>query len=126
MNFLHSYNLNPDSRFDQLTLINTFLTFAERRLCDVRGDPQPEPPGAGHGQHHHVRPGAPPQEVQGEERLRLRPLLHQRLTPLTTVTQEQEAKEHLSSACFKTLLLLMLFRAFLWCGGALHMEVMGA
>ena len=27
MNFLHSYNLNPDSRFNQLTLINTFLTF---------------------------------------------------------------------------------------------------
>ena len=82
-----------------------FVILAGRRLCHVRGDPQPEPSRAGHGQHHHVRPGAPPQEVQGQERLRL--ILHQRLT---TTAQEQEAKEQHSS------LTLLLPRAVLLLG----------
>ena len=85
--------------------VECIAILAGRRLCHVRGDPQPEPSRAGHGQHHHVRPGAPPQEVQGQERLRL--ILHQRLT---TTAQEQEAKEQHSS------LTLLLPRAVLLLG----------
>ncbi len=51
-----------------LTLVRSIL-LPGRRLRDVRGDPQPEPARARHGQHHHVRPGQEEEEVQSEERL---------------------------------------------------------